>query len=296
MTHHVNTDWLNVRSEPRVINDNRLAQIPLGQSVKVLSQVNHRWSKIETRYNGSDLEGFVASRYLSLSAFVEPTPSNSNIVAVHRTENIPESTPDTRRYWSYPLGDPNRAVRNTTSSSTKVSTILGILDYLDVQNSERYRPATYTYCNIYAHDYAYLCGKYLPRVWWNSKALIDLAQGNTVVPKYADTIREMNANSLYDWLEDWGADFGWRRYYVVADVQALADSGHVCICVAKNKQTNRSGHLACVVPSHGQYSSQRIDGRVSPLMSQAGRTNKKLFNSRWWTQSRFNFFGFWVSE
>ena len=70
-----------------------------------------------------------------------------------------------------------------------------------------------TWCNIYATDYCYLAGLYLPRVWWTAKALAAIVQGNTPPVAYDQTVRETRADDLYQWLLDSGAQFGWRRVF-----------------------------------------------------------------------------------
>jgi hypothetical protein len=44
-----------------------------------------------------------------------------------------------------------------------------VIDYIatDKPAHKRYQPRDgLTFCNIYAHDYCFLAGVYLPRVWW----------------------------------------------------------------------------------------------------------------------------------
>ena len=43
-----------------------------------------------------------------------------------------------------------------------------------------------------------------PRVWWRPTALAALARAQNVVPRYGDTLHELNANALCDWFEDHG--------------------------------------------------------------------------------------------
>src|SRR5678815_4250554 len=74
-----------------------------------------------------------------------------------------------------------------------------IVTDLDVTRSVRYTPNTQTFCNIYAYDFCFLAGVYLPRVWWNSKALIAAVGGAQLEVIYDRTVREMTANALHRW-------------------------------------------------------------------------------------------------
>ncbi len=301
MSHIINAEYLNIRSTPKIIRSNIIIALPKYQEVKVVSLVGNSWSEIATNYRGNFIKGYCKSNYLSPfdSSLVPQTHSDFSNLVLHRTENNTASTIHSREHWTFPIGAPNRPVRNTSTSEDKKTSILEIIDYLDVENSERYRPSTYTYCNIYAHDFAYLCGTYLPRVWWTEQALVELAMGKEVKLRYGVTYREMNANSLYNWLEDWGHKFGWQQYIRPEAVQDAANEGKVCLCSARNKRSNRSGHISCIIPAHGTFKGINLDDKVerfAPLMSQAGRKNKKVYNDRWWESSDFVHFGFWVHE
>ena len=291
----VNTAWLNIRSDHKETSKNRITKIPLGHLVTVLSVYDTTWSEIETNYMGQTIRGYCAGRYLSPVATLPPPNNVTSIIECHREENKANSTVNSRDHWSYPIGEPNRITRDITSTATKKASILSIVDYLDVENAERYRPSRNTYCNIYAHDYAYLCGAYLPRVWWKERALTDLIQGISVIRDYGVTYREMNANSLYEWFMDWSQQFGWKQYFDVEEVQKLADEGKVCICVARRKQSNHSGHIICIIPSHDSKTGiVTANGVFKPLISQAGTNNYKVSNSSFWHNARYNAFGFWV--
>jgi hypothetical protein len=94
----------------------------------------------------------------------------------------------------------------------RVSDLRQIVSWLGVEHHARYRPGGgTTYCNICSYDYCYLAGAYLPRVWWTSGAIADLRAGRTVPVQYNATVREINANGLYNWLQDYGPEFGWTR-------------------------------------------------------------------------------------
>jgi predicted chitinase len=190
-------------------------------------------------------------------------------------------------------------VRAATRRAWRQS-VSAIVDYLDVANPAhlRYKPAGgTTYCNIYATDLAYLCGVYLPRVWWTDRALLQLREGAQVAVEYGRTVRELNANSLYDWLEDHGPAFGWRREVELTALQAAANAGQVCVIVARRVDLNRPGHITAVVPETGDAKAVRSAEHevLRPLESQAGTRNvlRGTPASAWWQGSRFQAFAFW---
>jgi hypothetical protein len=148
-------------------------------------------------------------------------------------------------------------------------------------------------------DFCCLAGAYLPRVWWTSRALVDLAAGTSVPARYNESVRELNANSLHDWLADFGGQFGWRRAADLDQVQQAANAGGIGVIAAQRIDLNRSGHIVIVVPETASASAKRSDGRAQlPLQSQAGATNSccSYGTSRWWAGQQFRSFGLWVHE
>lgn len=154
-----------------------------------------------------------------------------------------------------------------------------IIKFLDVEKSRRYqRTASQTFCNIYAYDYAYLMGAFLPRVWWVPGAI----QLKTFTPRYGKTVTEMTANALYDWFVTYGDNYGWKPVDM-DQAQHLANAGKCVIMVAANKSASRSGHIVAVVPEKDRYIALRAAGMMlAPLMSQAGMTNHDYFSRNWW--------------
>lgn len=134
-------------------------------------------------------------------------------------------------------------------------------------------------------------------MWWTAAALRRIADGDTVAARYADTVREKNANGLLDWLVDYGAGFGWRRTLDLDVLQGAANNGEVCIIVAQRRDLNRSGHVTAVVPEHRDFHAARnARGEVArPLESQAGTRNHRFVVKprAWWTETRYAAFGFW---
>lgn len=188
--------------------------------------------------------------------------------------------------------------------SGRVSTIRRVVDWLDVERAQRWMPRdSKTYCNVYAADATRTLGAYLPRVWWDSKALARIAAGETVpvVYPYQDrpgTIREMGANLLRTWLVEFGPSFGWQ--VVAGDDETPAGrlarakilreelnrTGSFGLISARNRDRNRSGHIVLALPD--LVAPELASSTSSPLQSQAGTRNRRLFVSDWYTDKRFD--------
>jgi hypothetical protein len=304
MAHVVSATSLNLRSAPRVAPNTRVATLPQGHRVDKVADAATGWWKVRTTLNGTALVGFVASQHLTDDADAAPAPSTAPAVpavpAVHLQENRPDIKRSTTSGRAYPLGEPDRPQRSGPSAQDRVRQLNEIVRYLNVETHARYQKTTKTtFCNIYACDFCYLAGVYLPRVWWTPKALVDLAAGKAVAAKYGDTVRELNANALHDWFEDFGGQFGWRRATDLDEVQSAANAGGVGIIVAQRKELNQSGHIAVVVPEGATASARRTAARVHlPLQSQAGLKNScySCGTSRWWTGDQFRSFGLWIHD
>lgn len=289
----VDADGLNFRSEPSARRRRSIiAVLRRGHEVEKLSELRSGWWQVRTQVDGREVEGFLASRYLTPAAdFDEPPAHHGAIPAVHMLKEKGRRDVDGLRV--FPLGENNQPRHQ---GNTQPGELVEVVNYLDVENSLRYRrkPNT-TYCNIYAYDYCYLAGVYLPRVWWMDQALVDLGKGKSVRVSYGGTIRELTANSLFEWLSGWGGKFGWVRALSLTELQTRANAGDVCLIVARRKETNRPGHICAVVPETAQVSARRQGQEVlNPVQSQAGARNHRFRAlSPWWTQSKFEAFGFW---
>ncbi len=311
----VTANELRLRSTPNSqTNRNIIAVLSNGQLVEKLADSITDWWEVRTLVSGaSAATGFVANRFLKAippeviptsTSIPNPTSIPTNIASlvkpVHLQENRSNVTRKLTAGRAYPLGEPNRPSRDNSSVAAAASSIHTIINWIDVEQSARYAPnSTSTYCNIYAHDYCYLNGVFLPRVWWTSRALIELNHRNQVPVQYGQTVNELNANNLLRWFLEWGDDFGWRRVFDLNDLQAEANKGKVCIISARNVNENSSGHICAVVPENNtERASWNPDGSVrTPLQSQAGRSNKKYFNnSLWWLTRTFADFGYFVHD
>jgi Bacterial SH3 domain len=294
---------LNLRSTPRVEPTNRVAVLPQGTIVEKLSETAAAdWWEVAATLQNARAQGFVNARHLAPASNPEPVAPARAAQAVHLREGRAEITRDSGSGRAFPLGEPSRPRTPTGTAAERKAGLLQIIDWLDVENGARWRPTSVsTFCNIYAFDVCYLAGAYLPRVWWKSKALAALARGEDVVPRYDDTLHELNANALCDWFEDHGPAFGWERALDPNALQTSANAGGLAVIVAQRVDLNRSGHIQIIAPEHGPFSARRTNGQVvMPLQSQAGSSNFRygfLGRSRWWAvTTRFRKHGFWIQR
>lgn len=289
---------LNLRRSPEVRPGNVIVILNQGQEVEVVDTGNDQWWEVRATVQGSTVRGFVAPRFLKGAGLAAPTPVVTSIQAVHFPFQAAATTTSVAARHS-PLADSTVARRDVNGSAqAKKDALHRIIDTLDVERSARYQPRpTATFCNIYAYDYCYFANVYLPRVWWHSKPLLALARGEAQPVRYAETVYEINANGLYDWLRQWGGDFGWQRVFDLDALQESANGGGVGIVCAQRKNLQRSGHITCVVPETDVHNARRANQRViAPLQSQAGTSNKAYFAQAWWVlrATDYRALGFWV--
>lgn len=292
---------LFLRSEPIAKESTKIAVLPMGQKVKKLTESSTlNWWQVSTNLQDSEIVGFLNSTFLTTDKdFVEPK-AVSGISKVHLQRDGAVTRKNTA--WAYPLNEDGQPTRKLTASvSDKTKSLTDIIKWLDVEKTShlRYQPNTIdTYCNIYAYDYCFLAGVFLPRVWWMPQALVDLAAGKKVKPIYGETVHEMNANSLFRWLKNFGPTFGWTRTASIDEMQTAANNGQIVIICAENRTPNRSGHIVMVVPETSSDKAVRTDGVVvKPLQSQAGRNNHKYQTDLWWVRLALTYreHGFWIN-
>ncbi len=222
-------------------------------------------------------------------------PAIIPIPSVHLPENSSIAKRSLATGRAYPLAELGRPVRTAGTAEE----LARIVRYLNVELSARYtRTPVTTFCNIYACDYCYLAGVYLPRVWWTERALKQIAAGSAVPVKYAETVAELNANSLYSWLRDFGPAFGWIRATSPDQLQAAANAGQVSVICAQRKQLDKPGHITTVVPeSDPSHVAERNGTQIRlPLQSQAGARNFcfSCVPGKWWEGAQFQAYGFWI--
>lgn len=292
----------NLRAQPLLVPKTILAQLKQGQRVEEVPFTPPPpagWRRVRADFQGTPVEGYVKAFLLKKVASppVPPAPVLPNIPeASLRSPNPVRRNQKGDGSRVYDLTEPNQPGRPGPTPADRAQQLGAILAYLRVSQSARYAAgAGKTYCNIYAHDYAHLAGTYVPRVWWTRKALVTLAAGQAVHPAYGTTVQELNANSIYNWFEEFRSDFGWRRSVDLTEVQNAANTGQVCIISGQRKDLNAAGHICAVVPETAQHRATRRGERVTlPLMSQAGARNFEYGGRVWWTGAQFARFGFWI--
>jgi predicted chitinase len=304
-THVVIATSLNLRTAPRVAPSTRLATLPQGTPVAVLGDAGDGWVRVHVVIGGQTVEGFVSAAFLRATApaavHPEAPPQPRAIPPVHLQEGRRDVTRRGTSGRAFPLGEAGMP-RRTGAASRRAGQLLDIVAWLDNENRahQRYGPTTSaTFCNIYAYDYCHLAQAYLPRVFWTAPALARIGAGEDVPVRYDNTVSELNANALHDWLRDFGPGFGWRFVTDLDVLQASANAGQVCLIVAKRKDTNRSGHIVAVVPEDRVRAERAANGALlRPVESQAGATNHRLIvkPNAWWRGAQFQSFAFWRHE
>lgn len=120
-----------------------------------------------------------------------------------------------------------------------------IIKQFRVATNPRYRPNQQgrqeTYCNIFVWDVTRALGCEIPHWVGAGGGPAPVGQG-----------RELDANGIAAWLQEWGRDFGWRR---VRDALALAEANAGRPAVAAWYNSGGIGHVAVVRP--GQAHSIR---------------------------------------
>ncbi|WP_051718994.1 hypothetical protein [Hymenobacter sp. IS2118] len=293
----------NLRAQPLLVPKTVLAQLKQGQRVEELpatAQQPAGWRRVRAELQGTPVEGYVKA-FLLKKVAAGPVPSPPAVLPTIPEARLPSPNPIRRNQSGdgprvFDLTETNQPGRPGPAPADRAQQLAAILTYLGVSRSARYAAGRgKTYCNIYAHDYAHLAGAYLPRVWWTRKALVALVAGQAVGPAYGTTVQELNANSLYNWFEEFGPEFGWRRSVDLSEVQQAANAGLVCIISGQRRDLNTSGHICAVVPETAQHRAKRLKEQVSvPLMSQAGASNFEYGGRVWWTGAQFARFGFWI--
>jgi Bacterial SH3 domain len=297
MQYFVTASLLNLRSTPATGDGNILTVLKDQEVVEVTDDADDAFYKVSCINRKPAINGYAAKKYLAPIPAAPVTPDTGYLKPVNLKGNY-ASRRDNHAAWQYPLTESNMPrVDPAAGAADKISTMHSIVAYLQVDKSARYQRDIHTYCNIYAYDYCYLTGVFLPRVWWRGKALLDLKAGQTVSPLYGITVDEVSANGLFAWLEDWGDDYGWTRTYDLNDLQTKVNEGRVGVICAANINPARSGHICCVIPEKGDKMATRSSGVVvCPLLSQAGAKNLPYYyNNKWWVNlaKEFKGYGYW---
>lgn len=304
---------LRLRSEPRVSappSANVIGGLPDGHKVRAVTGKKVKgFLEVETSLNGAHYRGFASLEYLKPAAGVTEitvvtpaaVPPTAGIVAVYMPRKHGVIAKRTEIAGPHSLNEAGQPGRSGDTRDKLCAELAEIIDWLaaDKPAHKRYQARKgLTFCNIYAHDYCYLAGVYLPRVWWTQKAIASLVQGQSVDPLYGDTIDEQRANDLFRWLRDFGPQFGWRRTGTLSKLQLEVNQGAIGLIVARRKEDGRSGHIVVVVPETNEQRARRNAAGevVAPLQSQAGVTNFRYGTGRlnWWKGDQFAENGFWL--
>lgn len=305
---------LSLRSDPKIRKKrpsaNVIATLPAGQLVQRLSgNKRSRFLEIETSLKGAHLRGFAQRKFLKpvrkatavpvmIPSATEPA---TGIVAVYMPRKAGSVTRRTDPAGVHSLNEPGQPDRKGKTAADRCAELAAIIKWLGVDKTanKRYQGARgCTFCNVYAHDYCYLSGVYLPRVWWTPGAIERIARGESVEPLYERTIDEQRANDLFRWLRDFGQRFGWRQTGTETKLQEAANLGGVGLIVARRKVDGCSGHIVAVVPeTETEKAKRNADGEViAPLQSQAGTRNFSYGcgGANWWRAGQFADSGFWI--
>ncbi|GAB4563380.1 MAG: hypothetical protein Tsb007_31040 [Rhizobacter sp.] len=299
----VTATQLNLRHGPSAASNPPITTLPEGQLVRVLGEAAPPWVRVRVTLSGGDVIGYVSGKFLApVAAPPALPPPPPAVPAVHYRENDPASRRASTGKRAQPLGEPNRPSRDTMAAPAARATQLAhIINWLAADTSARYqRDPNATYCNVYATDYCYLSGVYLPRCWWNEPALLRLARGEQVAPVYGGTLREMRADDLHNWLIEFGESFGWRRVFDATSLQNAANAGGIGLICADREASGKPGHITAVVPETASHKAQRdADGNVTlPLQSQAGAVNFRYstVGKAWWESTLFKSHVFFVHD
>ena len=269
----VTSSQLNLRSEPKVPkispNSNIKASLPNGHLVSWLSgKATDDWFEVETSLHGAFFRGFASKEFLELvkdntEGITVTTPAVTSpltgIVEVFMPRSAGTITKRTAPANALSLNEPGQPQRNSADAPADLKKSLqSIIEWLNVDKPthKRYQPtSTSTFCNIYAHDFCFLSGIYLPRVWWTQSAIAKLVTNETVQPLLGNTIEEIRANNLFRWLRDFGERFGWRQTGDLTKLQNAANIGGIGLIIARRKEDGRSGHVVIVVPETDKNSA-----------------------------------------
>jgi hypothetical protein len=296
---------LNLRSAPDPSKKNVIAVLPQGAPVtRIADSATPDWFEVEAVVGGTTVRGFVNSHHLGPLKTAFPTAKvvagKLPIADLGPRSGERRGATGTRAYQIQETGRPGKA---STHSGGAAAGIVKIIDWLDVGKTSHLRwqgGGGKTFCNVYAYDVCIIAGAYLPRVWWTSKAIGELLAGKTVQAKYGQTVSEIRANYIFNWLVEYGQDFGWKQLFDVDSLQAEANSGRLGIVCAQRKNMEMSGHIQIVAPEHGSNKAKRNSACkvVQPLQSNAGVQNFTYgcLGTTWWQGASFRQYGFWTCD
>lgn len=157
--------------------------------------------------------------------------------------------------------------------------LLSIAKYLDPENAPRYGKSI-TQNLLFAYDFCYLAGAYIPRIWWG-----DI--NNVEAPKL-----DMTTNALYGWFEQFGKDFGWKRVEDEKEAQELANVGHVVIIIASPINPRRQAIMTLVLPESSEYLTTVYMDKEAPHQV---RSAKKHLKTAWYKSHLWREYSIYVN-
>lgn len=180
-----------------------------------------------------------------------------------------------------------RANQHAVVEALRVGPGLGEPD--DHAYAQRYqqRESGDTFCNVFAFDVVTAMGGYLPRAWYTTESGEFIHHGDA----YEEgRVKQVRANDLYDWLVEWGPDYGWQAVTGGPRVaQAQANAGRLVVISGRTvaddaaevpegaSYTQAPGHISVVLAESRAQGQARptstIDGEYVPLQAQAGAQN-----------------------
>lgn len=261
----------------------------------------HGWSRAH-RLNWDKQFKFIKQDSTIRSAFDEALPDQITMIF---GESL--TVDEIRAQIDQAVADGKPDVANDLETKLFQANEYAVVEALNVSESSRYKKGGGdTYCNIYAFDVVSAMGGYLPRSWWTDDSIKKIKNGESVEIKFAlnnsDTVREMNANQLTDWMKTYGAGFGWRKATDVGKAQEAANGGKIAILLAGRDKAEDSGHVNVILPETEQHKA-KYDAAGNfdmPLQSQAGRTNFKYksnhYSTPWWEGNAYRDGAAWIYE
>ena len=173
------------------------------------------------------------------------------------------------------------------SESDQAQSGIDVAEALNPEGSTRYQASGgSTFCNVFAHDYAWLMGAFLPRMWWNDpeKVFNDMQAGQGTEIQYGVNSHEVRANELHTWMGGWGPRFGWASLgeptsAVLQEAQEYANRGSVVMVTASTGNSS-SGHIVSIISESGDQKARWEGDMFLPVQAEAGAAN-----NNGWTNS-----------
>lgn len=160
-----------------------------------------------------------------------------------------------------------------------------VIDQYYVATNTRYqRTTSSTYCNIFAADVMLAMGLEGDFSHW--------LKNNAPSNSNTKGAWEMNVNATYNWINNHGTKFGWKKITAQA-AQERANAGYPTIAIWKNT-SGGSGHIAVIRPEGNGYVYSASKG---PVIAQAGASNFNYGNvSTGFGKSKMPSIQYWTHE